>query len=352
MPGSFPPLRRVRLPSPPRPNPLPQRGRGKRVRGFDVILLDIDNVLIDTRASYLAAIRKTVETYLKRPGVISAKDVDNFKLLGGFNDDWDACYGIVMFLETAIQGKPIRFGDHRRERFTISELGVRFPERPLGIEGLRKRLKVLYEKVEIPSYKKIASIFQKVYLGHPPHPPLSPQRGERIKVRGGLIQKEKLIFPKALLQKIRKKGVKFGIVTGRNRLEADYALKRFGIRGLFDTLVTIDDVKREEKKTGKVLRKPDPWPILEAAKRFTPHPNPLPPRGRGKGEGKKSLRFLYVGDLPDDVLAANRAKRFLKIKAAAFPLLSGNSNSLAREFRKVQPDFFLKKPADLLKLLA
>jgi len=41
---------------------------------FDVILFDIDNVLVDTRQSYLAAIRETVSRYLGRPdAVIPAK---------------------------------------------------------------------------------------------------------------------------------------------------------------------------------------------------------------------------------------------------------------------------------------
>lgn len=287
---------------------------------FDVILFDIDNVLVDTRASYLAAVQKTVETYLRKPEVVSLRDINNFKLLGGFNDDWDTCYGMILFLETALQGKPVRFGDHRRERLTISELGKRFPERPLSISGLEKHLRVLYGRITKPPYKKIAGIFQDIYWKKP-----------------ALVKKEKLIFPKRVLQKIREKGIKLGIVTGRNRVEANYALKRFGIRDLFDALVTIDDVKRAEKKTGKMLRKPNPWPILECAKRF---------------KKKNAGHFLYVGDLPDDVLAANRAKKFLKIKAAAFPLLSGNSDSLALEFRKAKPDFFLKKPADLLKILA
>ena len=46
-------------------------------------------------------------------------------------------------------------------------------------------------------------------------------------------------------------------------------LVSYGILGLFDVLITIDQVRREERRQGKALRKPDPWPILEAAKRFS-----------------------------------------------------------------------------------
>ena len=75
----------------------------------DAIIFDIDNVLVDTRHSYLEAIRNTVELYLthgpipffsrsaggKFPSLITPEDVDQFKLLGGLNDDWDCCYGLL-----------------------------------------------------------------------------------------------------------------------------------------------------------------------------------------------------------------------------------------------------------------
>lgn len=290
----------------------------------DAILFDIDNVLVDTRESYLAAIRKTVEQYLDRPGIISAREVDRFKLLGGFNDDWDSCYGIIVFLETAIQGKPIRLGDHRKQRLSISELGELFPERPLGLDDLLKHLRILYERVELPSYKKISQIFQEIYLG---------KKGDG---RGGLILKEKLIFPKSILEKIRRKGIRLGIVTGRSRFEARFALKRFGILKLFDVLVTIDDVKKEEKRTGESRRKPHPWPLVEAAQRL-----------RNKGLN----RYLYVGDLPDDILTAKRAKKFISVKSAAFPNYTQDPEATLREMKKARPDFILKSPSDLYRIL-
>ena len=79
---------------------------------FDAILFDIDNVLIDTRESYLETIRWTVEIFLThgkiplfeaapknlQPALLSASDIHQFKLLGGFNDDWDCCYGLLHYL--------------------------------------------------------------------------------------------------------------------------------------------------------------------------------------------------------------------------------------------------------------
>lgn len=302
------------------------------IRKFDAVLFDIDNVLVDTRGSYLAAIRKTVEIYLNRPNIISAKEVDQFKLLGGFNDDWDCCYAIISFLETSIRGKPVRFGDHRRQRLSLSELGQLFSERPLGIQGLLNHLRILYERVELPSFQKIAGIFQEVYLG------------KNGKGKGGLIQEEKPIFPKRILENLHSKGIRFGIVTGRNRFEAEFALKRFGILKLFDAIVTIDDVKKEEKKTGDLLRKPSPWPLLEAVKGLTPR---LVPPSVKRG----AFRFLYVGDLPDDVLTAKRAKESIHVRSAAFTKFALDQEAILKELKKIKPDFFLKKPEDLLRIV-
>ena len=298
---------------------------------FDAVLFDIDNVLVDTRKSYLAAIQQTVERYLNRPNIISAKEVDQFKLLGGFNDDWDACYAIIAFLETSIQGKPIRFGDHRRQRISMAELAQLFPERPLGIEGLLRHLQILYERVELPSYEKISKIFQEIYLG------------KKDSSGAGLIQKEKLIFPKSILKKIHCQGVRLGIVTGRNRFEAEYALKRFGILEFFDSIVTIDDVKKEEKKTGQPRRKPDPWPLVAAAKRIE--------KQEARGKKQEKMKFLYVGDLPDDILTARRAKKLVNVKSAAFPKYARDPETTLRELKKLKPDFFLENPKNILKIV-
>src|SRR3989338_11587158 len=84
----------------------------KNSRAFDAVIFDIDNVLIDTRRSYLDAIRWTIELYLTadsvpffmpstsgpKPSLLSLNDVHQFKLLGGFNDDWDCCYGLLIYL--------------------------------------------------------------------------------------------------------------------------------------------------------------------------------------------------------------------------------------------------------------
>jgi phosphoglycolate phosphatase-like HAD superfamily hydrolase len=58
-----------------------------------------------------------------------------------------------------------------------------------------------------------------------------------------------------------------------------------------------------------------------------------------------------VGDLPDDILAAKRAAKSIKIKSAAFPKYAGDPETTMKELKKARPDFILKRPRDLLALL-
>ncbi len=71
-------------------------------------------------------------------------------------------------------------------------------------------------------------------------------------------------------------------------------------------------------------------------------------------ETAKKIRadqFFYVGDLPDDMLAAQSAKSQIPIRSIAFPLLAKKSKLALAEMEKVRPDFILKKPEDLLKII-
>jgi phosphoglycolate phosphatase-like HAD superfamily hydrolase len=73
-----------------------------------------------------------------------------------------------------------------------------------------------------------------------------------------------------------------GIVTGRPRIEARYALKRFNMESFFPVLITMDDIP-----DGKF--KPHPFGIeLAMAK--------LP-----------GLKTYYIGDTVDDMIAAKEA---------------------------------------------
>lgn len=305
------------------------------------ILFDIDNVLIETEDSYLDSIRWTVEIFLTHgtipfftpdikgnvPQLLSKSDVDEFKLLGGFNDDWDCCYGILVYLlNLPIQKRTL---SNLKASMNIKKFSAQIKKRPLRVSGIVSKLG--YPRAV--TIEKISRIFQEVYLGKKIFQHVE-RRQPVFWNKLGLIDKEKLIVRKSLLKKLTEMGIRLGIATGRPRFEAVYALKRFGILEHFDAITTSDEVKKAEKVLKQSLRKPHPFSLLESAKII--------------GKEKK---FFYIGDLPDDILAARKAKPFISIRSIGFPWYSANPKRTLEEIQRQKPDFILKDANELVSLI-
>ena len=276
---------------------------------FDAVVFDIDNVLIDTRASYTDCIIKTVTTYLEtvlkfqpsRTPLLTRTDVETFKSLGGFNDDWDTCYGLLLyFLNQKIARKKIS------ELVKVKKLAKlkSTAKKPLGVKGVER----LFGKQSTVSLKQIADIFQRFYLGD-------------------FVWNEALIIPEAFLKQLKKDGAKLGIVTGRSRHEANFALRRFQIDRFFDAMMTVDE-------TPKNLKKPHPYGLLKVVSQLG-----------------KNLSYLYVGDLPDDVLAAKAAKKKVKMSSCGFLKASSEPEEMKKEFKKLKTDYICENVKDLKTIL-
>lgn len=117
-------------------------------------------------------------------------------------------------------------------------------------------------------------------------------------LRAGLATNERCMTDcaalRATLERLRRDGCVLGIGTGRPRSEAKRALQALGLWTLFEErrIVTIDEVKAEEERTGVqegVLAKPHPFTFASAAR------------------GAARTRVLVVGDSPADLLAARAA---------------------------------------------
>jgi len=57
------------------------------------ILFDMDGVLVDVSKSYRTAIQKTAEFFTKQE--VTKEQIQEFKMKGGFNDDWDLTQAII-----------------------------------------------------------------------------------------------------------------------------------------------------------------------------------------------------------------------------------------------------------------
>lgn len=117
-----------------------------------------------------------------------------------------------------------------------------------------------------PPRKRVIEKFQELYLGTN---------------FNGLIKKEKPLFKKDFLERLSAK-YGMGIVTGRPKQEAIYALEKMGILHLFQSIITLDDVPPGRGK-------PDPLGLELALKEL------------GSNHG------IYIGDNPDDMQAARGA---------------------------------------------
>ncbi|MBP9865523.1 MAG: HAD hydrolase-like protein [Candidatus Omnitrophica bacterium] len=308
---------------------------------YDAVIFDVDNVLVDTRTSYLDAIRWTIEIILtsgrvpavlppeksSTPTLLTEQDVETFKHLGGFNDDWDCCYGLLTYLMKIVPGA--HTAAELRKKMDLRGFADSIQTRPLGVAGLLKHI----ERSPLVTIEKIGRVFQEVYLGSDLLE-LSEKRKPHAWKKKGLIHREKLIFKKPILEQLKSMGLKLGIATGRPRFELLYVLKKFHIEPLFDAMTTMDDVRKAERLQSCSLRKPHPFSLLETAKKMGP---------------KK--RYLYVGDLPDDIFSAVRAKPTIDVTPAGFTGKAHDSAESNNALMKAGAAFVLHKPVEILKAL-
>jgi phosphoglycolate phosphatase len=219
----------------------------------DAVLFDLDGTLVDESASYREAIRLTAE-YLLRESV-TPDEVADIKKVPGFNNDWDATWGLV-----------------------ARRLGSRaiVPDRA---------------DRESQAFRRLQNAFQTYYLGdrlwhemsgaEPPFAWSEP-----------LIAKETPHVDPETLHRLS--GFALGIVTSRPRAEALMAVHQHDFDRFFDAdaIVAAGDAPFE---------KPDPAPLRELVRRL------------------ECRSPVYVGDTINDALAAFAAGMpFLQVGLEGF----------------------------------
>ena len=127
-------------------------------------------------------------------------------------------------------------------------------------------------------------------------------------------------FPGVLdvVERLKSRGTRVAVVTSKANKIAHRTLACCGLGGVFETVVTVDDVAKG---------KPDPDPVHLAMARL----------GLDRPEG-----VVFLGDSPYDVMAGRAAGVFT---AAA---LWGPFERA--KLQEVDPHFFLESPAELLSL--
>ncbi len=319
----------------------------------------MDGVIIDVSNSYRDVVRRTTKLFfcpardsenLPEP-LFELSDLAAVKQSGGLNNDWDLTSVVINLLYSLID-KPIVHQSENpwiRYRETISRCDVtviaeylKATVQPLA-SLLRDKGKPADNFIsglyggDVGSGNIIKQIFQEIYLG-PVLFKSTYHMGPAIYREEGYILRERLLLDRTILEEISRENV-LAIATGRPRLEAEYPLKHFRLRQFFPLVLTLDDCVNEEKRIFKEegravsLSKPDPF-MLDAI---------------AEGYRNAVNGFFYIGDMPDDMLAAARSR--VGFKSIGLLISAPDQSSLKKNLLRAGADYIVEDFESLKKII-
>ncbi|MBU2226673.1 MAG: HAD family hydrolase [Proteobacteria bacterium] len=294
------------------------RGNRKTMELPKLIVFDMDGVIIDVSRSYRETARKAARLFfhgakgfenLPDP-LFSLADLAALKQTGGLNNDWDLSSQAISLLFALVKAPadPSAPGHRPGHEKTIqgcdvSNLADFLKSSPGPLMDLwarygRRREPFVAERYQgdVGDGNVIKRIFQEIYLGESLFPAIYDLK-PIFWQEEGLINQESLLIDRAILKDLSRKHI-LAIATGRPRVEADYPLDRFAVREYFRLVVTLDDCVREEERI-----------FMERGERISlSKPNPFMLDLISLLIGEEFSGCYYLGDMPDDMLAAGSSK--------------------------------------------
>ncbi|MCL4343715.1 MAG: HAD-IA family hydrolase [Nitrososphaerota archaeon] len=292
------------------------------------LIMDIDGTLIDTRESYNATIRTTVNLFYRWVTGYQVPDetingaVGRLRLTGGFNNDWDSVYGILMGLFAGLPDDLLK--DISSEKFEL------FKSRPnikpkasvlndsvtnlnyllmyagsAGAKSIEDGLSKLFFKKdrlnyllllkkklnypETPAKSLLVRVFEELYLGRDIFKQMYAAE-PRFKLSRGFIENETVKLEADVQTYLKRKyGNRIGIASGRPGHAARKSLGK-----LIDTFFNnsacafLDDAVKASSG-GEWMGKPNEFMLLKVLKALN----------------VKSC--IYVGDSAEDIIMAKNA---------------------------------------------
>jgi len=252
----------------------------------DAIIFDCDGVLIDITKSYDLAIIKTTQYILKNFAKIDDaidvdfKIIDGFKSTGGFNDEVDLTYAVIISLVAAKKLEK----DQTSFIFSViknaDSSGITSVEKYLknlvDISDIKKQLSYPGTHSQNPLYQ----IFDQLFYGPELFQKLFKNSSKFSE--SGLIEQDDVILNNSLIKNLQKRfNSKIAMVTGRGKESVSYSLKELLDEFDLKNSVFLEDELRE-------LAKPNPQSLLNSIK------------------GMNSISTLYVGDSMEDFIMAKK----------------------------------------------
>jgi len=260
-----------------------------KIKSLDGVIFDCDGVLIDVSHSYDLAIKKTVDLVIREianlneSNVINSQIMEGFKATGGFNDEVDLTYALILAIVAARKAKR-QFSEFIIDVIKNSDqTGIISVEKFL--DTIRIDLSEIKSKLAYPDTREnsvLSSIFDEIFYGSKLYYDLYKKIPKYFSGKG-LIDNDKVLLKKELIGKIREKfGQKLAIVSGRGFQATEYSLR--------------DLLKEFDLKNSRFLED-------EPRELAKPNPQSLIMSIRGLG----TSCTLFVGDSMEDFIMARKS---------------------------------------------
>ena len=287
----------------------------------DSIIFDCDGVLIDVRNSYDLVIKNVTSYILKEiAGIeksepVTSEMIDGFKKTGGFNDEVDLTYSLIISYVAAkkLNKSSSQFVSNVIENSNQS--GIISTEKYL--DNIGADISDIKQRLDYPGSRTniLNSFFDQMFYGPDMFFKLYKKKSQ---FEGkGLIENDKILVTKKLVDSLRNTFNKdIAIVTGRGIEAIRYSLKDLLDEFDLKNSVFLEDEPRE-------LAKPNPSSLLRSIK------------------GMQSRCAIFVGDSTEDLIMAKQAQQ-MGVKTV-FCGIYGTSKNLEAKRR-----MFEEKNADMI----
>jgi phosphoglycolate phosphatase-like HAD superfamily hydrolase len=356
-----------------------------KIHTINAIIFDCDGVLIDVRNSYTKTIIATINRVCEEmfgitlPNHTLSKLIHQFKMSGGFNNEWDITYAILLSLFTSMPlilksefidqvARTKNLPSYTRYTSLLSTLRPHIRTEPFNIQRATENLFTLAQQIDssgIHSIQEplktcenalifaavknflhypgpvgkslITTIFEELFCGPALFQTIYKQKPQ-FSSSTGLITQEKIIVDDEILDNLAVSigNSNFGIATGRPFNLTKFSLGRLLNRFHQPASIFLDNVLQAEHKQNNLnLTKPHPFSLLRSAQGFT-----------------DLTLALYVGDSAEDIIMVNEAlKEHDQFLSVGVYSTSDYQNDLITTFINLKTDIILPSIRELSQTL-